>query len=203
MAGLREQQKENRKRSILSAARQLFLESGYDGTTIDGIAEAAGLSGVTVHNYYGTKSGVLMALVAENDRSLLDRISTGLTSEPESLTTLLLQFAGIIRTHATDNLNKSIWREIIAASIGDAQSRFGKSYISLDHKLAMALVEPIEQLQQTGKVSATVSAYDLAKALFQLQNARFIQFISFEQLSSDEVNELLVRDMQALLTAQP
>ncbi len=203
MAGLREQQKENRKRSILSAARQLFLESGYDGTTIDGIAEAAGLSGVTVHNYYGTKSGVLMALVAENDRSLLDRISSGLTTEPESLTTLLLQFAAIIRTNATDNLNKSIWREVIAASIGDAQSRFGKSYISLDHKLAMALVEPIEQLQQTGKISATVSAYDLAKALFQLQNARFIQFISFEQLSSDEVNELLVRDMQALLAAQP
>ena len=54
MAGLREKQKEDRKRSIVAAARKLFMEAGYEGTTIDGIAEEAGLSGVTVHNYYGT-----------------------------------------------------------------------------------------------------------------------------------------------------
>ena len=74
MAGLREKQKEDRKRSIVAAARKLFMEAGYEGTTIDGIAEEAGLSGVTVHNYYGTKSGVLMAVVAESDRELLGRI---------------------------------------------------------------------------------------------------------------------------------
>ena len=203
MAGLREKQKEDRKRSIVAAARKLFMEAGYEGTTIDGIAEEAGLSGVTVHNYYGTKSGVLMAVVADSDRELLGRIDEDLSVEQNSLTSLLLLFAGVIHRHAVTHLDKSLWRQVIASSVSDSESRFSKGYISLDHKLAMALVSPIEKLQAAGKVNPEADAYHLAKALFQLQNGRFIQFISFDELSSDEVNDLLVNDMQALLSALP
>ena len=71
MAGLRERQKEDRQTSIARAAKIMFLEHGFEKATIEGIAQAAGVSGVTVHNYYGTKSGILLALVAENDRSLI------------------------------------------------------------------------------------------------------------------------------------
>lgn len=199
LTGLRAKQKENRKRSIIDAAKSLFIEAGYDGTTIDHIAEKAGVSGVTVHNYYDTKAGVLMAVVAESDLSLLERIEQELAADPTSLLTLFLEFSKIIRLHAIENLNKSIWREVIAASINDAKSRFGKNYISLDHKLAMALISPIEKLQAKGEISTNIHAYDLAKALFQLQNARFIQFISSDQLSSNDVNELLEKDINALL----
>ena len=56
MAGLRERQKEDRQTSIARAAKIMFLEHGFEKATIEGIAQAAGVSGVTVHNYYGTKS---------------------------------------------------------------------------------------------------------------------------------------------------
>lgn len=201
MAGLREQQKENRKKRILASAKALFAESGYEKTTIEAIAEASGLSGVTVHNYYGTKSGILMAVVAESDRELLDRINEAFAGQPDSLVELLLQFAQIIRTHATSNLDKSIWRQVIASSISDPSSRFGKSYHALDHQLSMALVKQIEKLQASGHLSPEVSAYDLGKALFNLQNTRFTQYISFDPLTSDEINDKLRNDVEALINA--
>lgn len=201
LAGLREQQKQNRQRRILIAAKALFAELGHEKTTIEAIAEAAGVSGVTVHNYYGTKSGVLMAVVADSDRALLEQIETAFSGEPEGLVEMLLQFADIIRTHATTNLDKNIWRQVIAGSISDADSRFGKSYHSLDHQLSLALVREIEKLQATQRVSPEVSAYDLGKALFNLQNTRFIQFIASDDLTSDQVDRELRRDIEALLYA--
>jgi len=201
LAGLREQQKEDRKKRILKAAKGLFAELGHERTTIEAIAEAAGVSGVTVHNYYGTKSGVLMAVVAESDRALLDQIDDALGGLCDNLVDLLLHFAEIIRQHATTHLDKSIWRQVIAASISDSGSRFGKSYHTLDHQLALALVREIEGLQQAGRVAKEVSAYDLGKALFNLQNARFVEFISSESASSADIDAKLRRDIESLLNA--
>ncbi len=201
MSGLREQQKRDRRRRILAAAKDLFAELGHEKTTIEAIAEAAGVSGVTVHNYYGTKSGVLMAVVADSDRALLDRIEQAFTGEPDSLVELLLKFAAIIRSHATTNLSKSIWRQVIAASISDSHSRFGKGYHELDHQLALSLVREIKKLQLAGQVSEAVSAYDLGKALFNLQNTRFIEYISADNLTCEEIDLKLRNDIEALLNA--
>jgi len=46
---------------ILAAARQLFAERGYDGATIRGIAQAAGVDAALVHHFFGTKEQVFVA----------------------------------------------------------------------------------------------------------------------------------------------
>lgn len=199
MTGLREKQKEDRKNRILNAARSLFADLGYEKTTIEAIADSAQLSGVTVHNYYGTKSGVLMAMVTESDRALLDQINHSLHGCSNNLVELTLLFAEVIRRHATTHLDKSIWRQVIASSISDTASRFGKSYHALDHQLVLALVREIEDLQKRGYVNREVSAYDLGKALFNLQNARFIEFIAVDSISSAAIDAKLRTDIESLL----
>ena len=72
MPGLRARQKEDRRSRIIAAAKGLIAKQGLENITIEGIADLAGVSSVTVHNYYGTKSGILLALVAESDRELLE-----------------------------------------------------------------------------------------------------------------------------------
>jgi AcrR family transcriptional regulator len=50
------------RRSILTAARDLFLERGYAGTTMAEVAEAAEVSIETVYKAFRNKSGLVKAL---------------------------------------------------------------------------------------------------------------------------------------------
>ena len=48
---------------ILAAARRLFGERGYEGTTIRAIAAAAGVNQALVHHFFGTKERIFVAAV--------------------------------------------------------------------------------------------------------------------------------------------
>lgn len=201
MAGLRERQKEDRRNRILTAAHALFVESGYERATIEAIADQAQVSGVTVHNYFGTKSNVLLALVADSDRELVERIDRVLAGERLGLRDLVLRFAAVVRDHALTNLDKALWRQVIAASVTEAASPFGRTYHALDHQLALVLVRQIEALQTHDMIPAQASAYDLGKVLFHIQNTRFIHFISDPEMTDAQAHIRLEADLDALLAA--
>jgi AcrR family transcriptional regulator len=77
----RERQAEESRQRILDAARSLFLKKGYAGTTVDAIAEGAGLSPKTVTAVFGSKLGVLTELLrpstfGQRYQQLLERLQT-------------------------------------------------------------------------------------------------------------------------------
>jgi AcrR family transcriptional regulator len=59
----RQQQAQATRRQIVEAARRLFGQHGYFGTTIDAIARAAGVAEPTVYAAFGTKRAILSALI--------------------------------------------------------------------------------------------------------------------------------------------
>ena len=198
MSTLRARQKEDRRNRIVSSAKRLFEKKGYDRTTIENIAESAGVSGVTVHNYYGTKAGVLLALVIENDQKLITRLEDELPAIADDLISLTMAFARIILDHAINNLDKVIWRQVIAAVTIDPDTQLSKSYSKLDTQLAYVLVRRIEALQTAEKLPDSIDPADLGNALFHLQNALFIQFISRDNYSQEEIETRLRNDLLAL-----
>jgi len=197
--GLRERQKEDRRARIIAAARQLFAEAGLENITIEAIAEIAGVSGVTVHNYYGTKSGVLLALVAESDRELLETLSRDLAGKPEDVIDLVLRFFSIICEHTRTHLDKAVWRQVISASVSDTESRFGKLYHALDDRLAQVLIREIERLRGLGRLALPSDPTHLGWALFNLQNARFVEFIASEEADPSQALRDLRNDLNALM----
>jgi AcrR family transcriptional regulator len=48
--------------AVLETARERFLERGYVATTVESIAEAAGISAATIYKSYGGKGGLVRAL---------------------------------------------------------------------------------------------------------------------------------------------
>jgi len=62
MQSLRERQKLQRRVDMLVAARSLFVEHGYTRTTMEAIAERAGVGVATVYTYFATKEGVFAEL---------------------------------------------------------------------------------------------------------------------------------------------
>lgn len=51
------------REEILAAARRLFSERGYEGTTIRAVAAAAGVNPALVHHFFGSKEQVFIASV--------------------------------------------------------------------------------------------------------------------------------------------
>ncbi len=58
-SSLREEQARATRRAIVDAGAALFVERGYAGTTVDAIAERAGVSRKTVFTSVGGKAGLL------------------------------------------------------------------------------------------------------------------------------------------------
>jgi AcrR family transcriptional regulator len=59
----RQAQARETRRQIAEAARGLFFERGYNGTTIDAIAQTAGVASETVYSIFGSKRKVLSHLM--------------------------------------------------------------------------------------------------------------------------------------------
>jgi len=57
----REQKKARTREAIIQASLELFLERGFEGTTADDIAEAAGISRRTFFRYFPTKEQAFFA----------------------------------------------------------------------------------------------------------------------------------------------
>ncbi|MEP4485818.1 MAG: TetR/AcrR family transcriptional regulator [Halioglobus sp.] len=74
----RQANKERRREKILSVARSLIAEEGFDALTISKMAERSGVTIPTVHNLLGKKNDIVSALF----RELVDRIDDVL-AEPE------------------------------------------------------------------------------------------------------------------------
>jgi AcrR family transcriptional regulator len=75
---LRQRQAQVTRSLIVEAAQALFLEKGYTGTTIEAIADEAGVAVSTVYAVFGSKRGILRAIrEAWHDRSHIREVAYG------------------------------------------------------------------------------------------------------------------------------
>ena len=65
-----------RRRQILDAANDLFLEFGYDGATLDMLIERTGGSRRTIYEHFGSKEGLLEAIVSERCMCVATEVET-------------------------------------------------------------------------------------------------------------------------------
>jgi AcrR family transcriptional regulator len=79
------------RQSVIAAARRLFSERGYAGSSIEAIAEAAGVAVPTVYAAFGNKRSILRALLAaavdgERPRPVAERMREQAAGVPDPAT---------------------------------------------------------------------------------------------------------------------
>jgi AcrR family transcriptional regulator len=91
---------EAKRQDILEAATRLFTEQGYDGTSVDDIAAAAGVSKQTVYSHFGNKERLFGVAVSEKVRdSGVDPEGIDPTEPPEVLLPRIArQFVGLVKS---------------------------------------------------------------------------------------------------------
>ena len=80
--GRRERSKLHKETAIREAARSLFKEQGYDGTTLREVAIRADVGFGTVNSYAGDKAGLLAMVFVEELKRLPPLFGTARTGEP-------------------------------------------------------------------------------------------------------------------------
>jgi AcrR family transcriptional regulator len=90
---------ERRRPEVLDAALKLFLKSGYDGTSMQAVADEAGVTKPVVYACFNSKDELFRALLAREEERIVGEIQGAFAnadlSDPE--TTLIEGFTGFLR----------------------------------------------------------------------------------------------------------
>lgn len=82
---------QEKRMAILNAARTHFFEKGFDAVTIEGVAEAAGVSKMTVYGHFGDKQTLFKAFV-EREVSALSNLLAQLPLSLDNFRSTLIEF---------------------------------------------------------------------------------------------------------------
>jgi AcrR family transcriptional regulator len=112
---------------ILAAARTGFGETGFDGTTIRGVAAQAGVDPALVHHYFGTKQQLFVAAM-ELPVDLEAIVPALMDGPPDELGYRIVRFVlelwgeprtrplmlGVVRSAASDPVAATLLRRVLA-----------------------------------------------------------------------------------------
>ena len=104
--GLRERTRRAIQKEITEAAERLFVERGYEATTIEHIAEAVGMSRRTLYRYFSTREDVVLGKLDVVADEVLDVLRARPVDEPV-WASLRHSFDGLIR-HLDDAGNTEL-----------------------------------------------------------------------------------------------
>ena len=98
----RKKEKENKKNTILRAARKLFFDRGFKFVTVDNIAAKAGVSKGSIYLYFDSKEEIYAQVLITDNIELNKNIKIFSTKEA-SATELLLEFSQIYINYFLDH----------------------------------------------------------------------------------------------------
>jgi AcrR family transcriptional regulator len=126
-----------RREQLLDVGRALFAEKGFDGTSVEEIADKAGVSKPVVYEHFGGKEGLYAVVVDREVRRLLDRITAALQgNQPREL---LEQAAGALLDYVekdTDGFRILVRDSPVASSGGTFASMISDIATQVEHVLA-------------------------------------------------------------------
>jgi AcrR family transcriptional regulator len=162
--GLRERKKAHTRQTIQEQAIRLFLAQGYDETTVEQIAAAAGVSHMTVFRHFPTKEDLVAS--DDYDPMLAAFIAARPADEPLALRIRngLLEALGQIYAADRDTLRA---RTQLMLSTPALRARVWDNQSTTEHLLATALTagEPPDEIDFASHVVAAACLAVLTSAL--------------------------------------
>lgn len=142
-----------RRTEVLDAARQLFFDQGYRGTTIQQIASRAGYSKRTVYLDFQNKDELFMSLCAEGGELilvLLEQITSDELSVEESIDQLLDVFVSFSREH--DEYFRMIFSEATPEIIANCTEPMRRRVAELERSCFGYVVGWVERAVRDGLI---------------------------------------------------
>ena len=130
----RQTNKANRQRLIVKNAARLFSSTGYNQTTIEMVAERSNVSPVTIYNNFENKTGLLLAVLIEEGAGIKELGERIIDQREHGDEEVLYRLIEVYVDHPMEFMNKSCWRQSLAAATASESRKFTEEYqLSLIH----------------------------------------------------------------------
>lgn len=148
MAGIREKKRKRTRAAILHAALQLFSRQGYENTSIDQLARAAGVGKGTVYSYFRSKSDIFLAFCEEQLAFVHRELTEKSHQDTPLVEQMLTLFKGEFRFVSRD---REFGRTLMRETVFPKELTVDRSR-PLDNKYIDILVPMFRQAQKRGEL---------------------------------------------------
>lgn len=151
---------EQTRRSILAAARKTFHEQGVGNTSLEQIAQAAGLTRGAIYWHFANKEELFRAMRQEVKIPLADRMDHALLSDPDTapldrVRNFLMQFSDSV----TDDPSVRHTMEILnfkCEFVGEMEGDLAE-YVGHNEECLAKLLRTYQAAQKAGELRAGIS----------------------------------------------
>jgi len=163
--GRREQNKLEKRGRITSAARALFRHKGFEATTAQEIADAAGVASGTVFTYAKTKDDLLIMVFHDEILEVVERAYDAARREHELLDQVVAFFETLVAYHERDlPLARLLMRQLGYVSSVDQR----EMVIDLMTILLRRLAQLVERAKRRDEVALASPLLESARSLFAI-----------------------------------
>ena len=197
---LRETNKAKRKKRIVKNAARLFSSVGYDLTAIEAVAERSNVSPATIYNNFDDKIGLLLAVLIDESEDI-QQISKRLIAQRQANDVgVIYGLLELYINHPMEFMNKSCWRQALAASTASSNKKFTREYQNVDKQLKTQLVATMKALHKEHIFVSKVDPISLGEIIWNNVDQMFTDFISDEGMSLEELKSTIARQTAALMS---
>jgi len=156
------QRMQDRRDSIVDAARSAFAHSGFQGASVADIARAAGVSDGLVYRYFASKRDLLNAVLTEfYERTMADLEAIAAREAPFEDT-----LRALIRRHLSAFLADADLCRLFIAEVRTATDYRGSSVHTLNRRYTSILTRLIEAAVASGEVRADIEVRLVRDVIF-------------------------------------
>jgi len=197
---LRETNKVSRQKRIVANAARFFSSIGYDLTAIEMVAERSNVSPATIYNNFDNKIGLLLAVLIDEGEGVEQIGETIIAQRQRNDVDIIYKLIELYVDHPMEFMNKSCWRQALAASTASSHKKFSQEYHNVDRKLKAQLIRVMHALKDEQVFIAEWDSQSLGEIIWNNVNQMFTDFISDEPTSIQELKDALKRQTASIIS---
>ena len=174
---------------IINAAKSCYAEFGVASTTIDQIAERAGVSRRTVYRYFDNKDAIVLAVVEEQAAPFFEQMRASLTElKTDEFRQLLIHCVLFAIEHGPNMAGHQL---LLGSKNAAATANFYLRSMRMKTKLSELLREPFQLAQTSARLDPAWQLDDVVNWAGRLVYS-FIQYPEPKVTVTRMVNEYLL-----------
>jgi AcrR family transcriptional regulator len=178
VSGAWEEQRAKRRAAMLAAAATLFERQGYAHTTFEEIATASDSGVATVYKYFGSKEGIVVALLLPSFERMLRKGETVILDPPKDPADAVVRMLASYRDlGGTDWASREILRLTVFPGLGN-DALLADFVRSADARVQDQIRRLLVTLQRRGRLAARLPLDDATMVIFALLNQYFGAYLA-------------------------